>query len=71
MLMKKTLRAAPAGADISRSETTPRAGLEQRRRILQAAGAAAAGGLVGARGRALAAAASPAGAAGQRAGRRT
>lgn len=59
MLIKKTLRAALAGDDIPRSEITPRAVFEHRRRILQAAGAAAAGGLVGAHGLALAAYASP------------
>ncbi|AJY29201.1 oxidoreductase molybdopterin binding domain protein [Burkholderia thailandensis 34] len=59
MLIKKTLRAALAGDDIPRSEITPQAVFENRRRILQAAGVAAAGGLVGVHRLALAAYSSP------------
>ncbi|MDN7674139.1 protein-methionine-sulfoxide reductase catalytic subunit MsrP [Burkholderia oklahomensis] len=59
MLIKKALRKTLAGDDIPRSEITPQAVFENRRRILQAAGAAAAGGLIGAHGLALAAYSSP------------
>lgn len=59
MLIKKTLRAALAGEDIPRSEITPQAVFENRRRILQAAGVAAAGGLVDVHRLALAAYSSP------------
>ena len=47
MLIRTRQRAIVAGDDIPRSEITPRAVFEGRRRILQAAGAAAAGGLLG------------------------
>ncbi|AOJ08584.1 protein-methionine-sulfoxide reductase catalytic subunit MsrP [Burkholderia mayonis] len=59
MLIKKALRATLAGDDIPRSEITPQAVFENRRRILQAAGVAAAGGLIGAHGLAFAAYSSP------------
>lgn len=59
MLIKHTQRSAMAGDDIPRSEITPQAVFEQRRRIVQAAGAMAAGGLLGASGRAFAAYGSP------------
>ncbi|PNW89144.1 mononuclear molybdenum enzyme YedY, partial [Burkholderia pseudomallei] len=54
-MIKKTLRAALAGDDLRRSESTPRGVLEHRRRMPQAAGAAAAGGRGGAHGRGRAA----------------
>ncbi|AOK28516.1 sulfoxide reductase catalytic subunit YedY [Burkholderia singularis] len=47
MMIRNTLRAALAGDDIPRSEITPQAVFENRRRILRAAGAVAAGGLAG------------------------
>ena len=47
------------GDDIARSEITPRAFFENRRRVLRAAGALAATGLVGVNGEALAMTTSP------------
>lgn len=59
MWIKRPFRIALSGDDIARSEITPRAMFERRRRVLQAAGIAAAGGLLGGSGVALAALASP------------
>ncbi len=59
MLIKRPFRIASNGDDIARSEITPRAVFENRRRVLQAAGIAAAGGLLGGSGAAFAAYASP------------
>ncbi|EJH9638935.1 protein-methionine-sulfoxide reductase catalytic subunit MsrP, partial [Listeria monocytogenes] len=59
MWIKRPLRNVLTGADIAPSEITPRAVFENRRRVLQAAGLAAAGGLFGTSGAALAAYASP------------
>ena len=59
MWIKREQRVLLDGDDIPRSEITPRAVFENRRRVLQAAGAAALGGLLGANGQAFAAYASP------------
>ncbi|MBR8296724.1 protein-methionine-sulfoxide reductase catalytic subunit MsrP [Burkholderia cenocepacia] len=59
MWIKRPLRNLLTGADIASSEITPRAVFENRRRVLQAAGLAAAGGLFGTSGAALATYASP------------
>ncbi|CAN0617839.1 protein-L-methionine sulfoxide reductase catalytic subunit MsrP [Burkholderia multivorans] len=59
MLIKRSFRIALSGDDIARSEITPRAVFENRRRVLQAAGIAAAGGLLGGSGSAFATYASP------------
>ncbi len=47
MWIKRPFQGALRGDDIARSEITPRAVFEHRRRVLQAAGIAAAGGLLG------------------------
>lgn len=59
MWIKPTQHADLSGDAIPRSEITPQAVFEQRRRFMQAAGAAAAGGLLGASAPAFAAYASP------------
>ena len=59
MWIKRPLRNVLTGGDIAPGDITPRAVFENRRRVLQAAGLAAAGGLLGGSGAALAAYASP------------
>ena len=59
MWIKRSDRIQLSGDDIPRSEITPRRIFENRRRVLQAAGAAAMGGLIGVSGEALAAFAAP------------
>ncbi len=59
MWIKRTDRIALSGDDIPRSEITPHPAFANRRRVLQAAGAAALGGLIGVHGEAFAAFASP------------
>jgi sulfoxide reductase catalytic subunit YedY len=54
MWIKRTERAALRGDDIALSEITPRRVYQNRRRVLQAIGAAAAGSLIGVSGEALA-----------------
>ena len=53
MWIKHPLRTVLTGGDIAPSEITPRAVFENRRRVLQAAGLAAAGGLLWCVGRIL------------------
>jgi methionine sulfoxide reductase catalytic subunit len=59
MWIKRSDRAQLSGDDIPRSEITPQHVFENRRRILQVAGAAALGSLIGVHGEAYAAFASP------------
>ncbi|CAG4907620.1 protein-methionine-sulfoxide reductase catalytic subunit MsrP [Paraburkholderia gardini] len=59
MWIKRSDRIQLSGDDIPRSEITPRRIFENRRRVLQAAGVAAMGGLIGVSGEALAAFAAP------------
>ena len=59
MWIKRSDQTQLSGDDIPRSEITPQHVFENRRRILQAAGAAALGGLIGVHGEAFAAFASP------------
>lgn len=59
MWIRDSLRNLLTGADIAPSEITARAVFENRRRVLQAAGLAAAGGLLGGSGAAFGAYASP------------
>jgi sulfoxide reductase catalytic subunit YedY len=59
MWIKRSSRSALTGDDIARSEITPQAVFENRRRVLQAMGAAALGGLIGVDGTAMAAYTSP------------
>ena len=59
MWIKRSDRIQFSGDDIPRSEITPRRIFENRRRVLQAAGAAAMGSLIGVSGEALAAFAAP------------
>ncbi len=50
MWIKRNDRIQLVGDDIARSEITPQRVFENRRRVLQAAGAAALGGLIGTHG---------------------
>jgi sulfoxide reductase catalytic subunit YedY len=59
MWIKRSDRIQLTGDDIARSEITPQRVFENRRRVLQAAGAAALGSLIGVNGEALAAYPSP------------
>ena len=59
MWIKRSDRTRLIGDDIARSEITPQRVFENRRRVLQAAGAVALGGLIGVSGEALAAYSSP------------
>ena len=59
MWIKRSDRTQLVGDDIARSEITPQHVFENRRRVLQAAGALALGSLIGVNGEALAAYSSP------------
>ena len=59
MWIKRSDRTRLVGDDIARSEITPQRVFENRRRVLQAAGAVALGGLIGGSGEAVAAYTSP------------